>query len=154
MEEGCRLRRWVIALRCLFARAVNTASRCLLSCFIYLTNTLSIYTSPCFASDLRVAIIQLVEFSFKSKVWLYPGMAGWHFASVDKKTSEKIKKSQAGKKRKGWGSVPVTVTLGKSTWKTSIFPDKDGTYLLPLKAQVRKKEGVFEGDTIRIKCTS
>ena len=93
-----------------------------------------------------------MELSLKSKVMLYPGMAGWHFAFVDKKTSEKIKRSQINKKRIGWGSVPVTITLGKTIWKTSIFPDKDGTYLLPLKAEVRKNEGVYVDDIIRFKC--
>lgn len=59
-------------------------------------------------------------------------------------------KGNSRKKAKGWGSIPVTVTLGKSTWKTSIFPDKKaGTYLLPLKAAVRKKEGVGAGDKVR-----
>jgi hypothetical protein len=48
---------------------------------------------------------------------------------------------------KGWGSLPVEVTIGKTTWKTSIFPDsKSGTFILPIKAVVRKKEEVYEGD--------
>ncbi len=90
--------------------------------------------------------------TFKADIWIYPGMAGWHFVTLDKKASAKVRKSQDGKKRNGWGSVPVTVTLGKSKWCTSIFPDKSGTYLLPLKAAVRKKEGVGRGDTVRIAC--
>ncbi len=88
------------------------------------------------------------RYQLKSKVWQYPGMAGWHFLTVDKKSSSLIKKEQAGKPRIGWGSVPVTVKLGKSAWSTSIFPDKTGVYLLPLKAAMRKKEGVFAGDTV------
>jgi len=88
-------------------------------------------------------------FKVKSGVWKYPGFAGWHFVSVDKKNSDTIKKLQEGKPRKGWGSVPVTVTLGKSTWKTSIFPDKrSGGYLLALKAEVRNKEKVSTGDRV------
>ena len=75
-------------------------------------------------------------------------MAGWHFLSVPKKDSEDIKK-RFGKKQRGWGSLPVVVTLGKTVWKTSIFPDKkSGSYLLPLKADVRKKEGIFSGDKV------
>ena len=51
--------------------------------------------------------------------------------------------------RRGWGSVRVLVTLGSSTWNTSIFPDKrSGTYILPLKASVRRTEGVFDGDVV------
>ena len=87
-------------------------------------------------------------------VWLYPGMSGaWHFASLDKESTEKVKKYQKGKPRAGWGSVPVEVTMGKTTWRTSIFPDsKSGTYILPLKAAVRKKEGIYEGDKITFTC--
>ena len=87
-------------------------------------------------------------FKIKSEVWLYPGMAGWHFLSVPKKQSEEIKKMFGAMKR-GWGSLPVVVTIGKTSWKTSIFPDKKaGGYLLPLKADVRKKEKISAGDKI------
>lgn len=84
-----------------------------------------------------------------SEVWIYPGMQGnWHFASLTKKQSEEITK-KFGTKKKGWGSFPVTVTLGKTSWKTSIFPDKrEGAYILPLKKEVRKKEGIIQGDNI------
>jgi hypothetical protein len=88
------------------------------------------------------------KFKLKSKVWQYPGMAGWHFLSVSKKESDEIRKG-FGARAKGWGSLPVTVTLGDTSWNTSIFPEsKSGTYLLPLKAAVRKKEAVFHGDTV------
>ena len=87
-------------------------------------------------------------YKVRSKVWLYPGMAGWHFVNVDKKQSAALKEKY-GKRRRGFGSIPVSVTLGKTTWKTSIFPDKQsGTYLLPLKAQVRRAEGIENGDAI------
>jgi hypothetical protein len=53
--------------------------------------------------------------------------------------------------KRGWGSLPVEVTVGKTTWRTSIFPDKKaGAYLFPLKASVRKKEGISEGDMITL----
>ena len=76
-------------------------------------------------------------------------MAGWHFVGVPKKESEEIKKGS--KVKAGFGSVPVIVTIGKTNWKTSIFPDKrSGTYLLPIKAGVRKKESIFSEDTISL----
>jgi hypothetical protein len=88
---------------------------------------------------------------FKSKVWLYPGMAGWHFLSLPKKESAAIKKAYGGLAR-GWGSLPVEVQVGGSKWKTSIFPDsKTGTYLLPLKSQVRKKEKIEARQTVKVK---
>ena len=86
-------------------------------------------------------------YSLKARVWLYPGNAAWHFLTVPKKESEDIR-DRFGKNARGWGSLPVSVRIGGTEWKTSIFPDKkSGTYLLPLKAQVRRTEGVFEGET-------
>lgn len=77
-------------------------------------------------------------------------MDGWHFATVPKKQSDIIRTKHKGM-TKGWGSIPVTATIGKTSWKSSIFPErKSGTYLLPLKAKVRKAEGIFDGDTITL----
>jgi hypothetical protein len=63
-------------------------------------------------------------YKLHSKVFRYPGMSGWHFIGIPKKQSEEIKK-HFGTHAKGWGSLPVHVTLGKTKWKTSIFPDKN-----------------------------
>lgn len=88
------------------------------------------------------------KFTSKSDVWLYQGMAAWHFVGIDKKHAAEIREKFAKKKR-GFGSVPVEVTIGKTKWKTSIFPDKrSATYLLPLKAEVRRKEGIRAKDKI------
>ncbi len=93
-------------------------------------------------------MIQKKEYKIKTRVWLYPGMAGWHFVSIPKKEAKEIKEN-FGKVSRGFGSLPVIVVIGKTTWKTSIFPDqKSDTYLLPLKAQVRKKEGFGNEDDI------
>jgi len=92
--------------------------------------------------------MQNKKYKFKSEVWLYPGMSGWHFVGLPKKQSEEIK-DKFGNQKKGWGAIPVIVTLVKTSWKTSIFPDRRaGAYLLPIKAEVRKKEGVMSGDII------
>lgn len=90
-------------------------------------------------------------YKVRAKVWLYPGAeANWHFVSLPKKQSDQIKERFGGFTR-GWGSLPVNVTIGTTTWKTSIFPDKKaGAYLLPLKADVRRKEKVGIGDTITL----
>jgi hypothetical protein len=87
-------------------------------------------------------------YKLRSKVIRYPGMDAWHFVAVPLAAAKKIKASQTNKPRKGWGSVRVMVTMGKSKWQTSIFPDKSGVYLLPLKAQVRAAEGVGHGDMV------
>lgn len=90
------------------------------------------------------------KITFTAKLWLYPGNAAWHFITVPKKESTQIKEKH-GKNARGWGSLPVSVTVGKTTWETSIFPDsKTGTYLLPVKAVVRRAEGIGEGDSLSI----
>ena|SRR3989338_1308786 len=88
-------------------------------------------------------------YKIKSEVWLYPSAtAAWHFVSLSKKQSEEIDK-KFGDKRHGWNSFPVSVMLGKTKWNTSIFFDKrEQAYILPLKADVRKREGVRQGDVI------
>lgn len=90
-------------------------------------------------------------FSFSAKVWLYPGeTASWHFVTLPQTLGQELKE-RFGKNARGWGSLPVTVTIGKTSWQTSIFPDKhSGSYLLPLKANVRRAEGVRQGDTVKI----
>lgn len=91
---------------------------------------------------------------FTAKLWIYPGgTAAWHFVTVPKTISETIKKKH-GKNARGWGSLPVQVEIGKTTWQTSIFPDsKSGTYLLPVKALVRKSEGLDAGESVSVTLT-
>ena len=87
-------------------------------------------------------------YKMRSKVWLYPGMAGWRFLTLPNKQGLEIKK-KFGAHVRGWGSLPVSVTIGDSVWNTSIFPDKkSGSYLLPLKAKIRKVEGIGDSDAV------
>jgi Domain of unknown function (DUF1905) len=81
-------------------------------------------------------------FTCKAKVWLYPGKAAWHFITLPIAKAQLIRDRFEGLSR-GWGSLPVTVTIGKTSWKTSIFPDKKTkSYLLPIKTDVRKQEHI------------
>lgn len=83
------------------------------------------------------------------KVWIYPGdFANWYFVTLTKKIGQEIKETH-GKKARGFGSLPVEVTIGQTVWKTSIFPDKRaGSYLFPLKAKVRKLEDIEAGEPV------
>ncbi|MBI5421570.1 DUF1905 domain-containing protein [Candidatus Peregrinibacteria bacterium] len=91
-------------------------------------------------------------FTLTEKVWLWSGKASWHFVTIPAELSARIKGFD-DPRRKGFRHMPVIVTIGSTTWRTSIFPEKKGTYLLPLKAEVRKKEGIAENDQIRITIT-
>lgn len=78
-------------------------------------------------------------------VWQYPGLAGWHFVTLDKALSAKIKEAYPK------GFVKIEATVGKSTWNTSLFPHvQSKAYLLCIKNPIRKKEGIFVGDTVKI----
>ena len=49
----------------------------------------------------------------------------------------------------GWGVIPVNVRIGKTEWKTSLFP-KDGRYLVPIRMSVQKSENLEVGDSVVI----
>lgn len=92
-----------------------------------------------------------MSYRLRGKVLLYDGQAAWHFFVLPKGPAREIRMMLGGGSGRGWGSVPVTATIGGTTWRTSIFPDrKAGSYLLPLKAQVRKAEGLVEGHMIEV----
>jgi uncharacterized protein DUF1905 len=50
----------------------------------------------------------------------------------------------------GWGMIPAKVQIGKTEWETSLFA-KDGLYIVPIKASVRKTENLEEGDTVTVR---
>jgi len=50
----------------------------------------------------------------------------------------------------GWGRLKATARIGNCEWKTAIwFDTKMNTYLLPLKAEIRKKEMLEMGKDIK-----
>ena len=88
-----------------------------------------------------------IVYRLRGKVWLHPGAAGWHFITLPKGPAQELRGLRG--KGAGWGSVPVTATIGATSWKTSIFPDaKSGSFLLPVKAAVRKAEGIEAGQAV------
>lgn len=87
------------------------------------------------------------EIMTKATLWKWAAAKGsWHFVTLNK-TAAKWIDSVKPKSRRGFGSVPIIITIGSSTWKTSIFPDKSRGYVIPIKGNVRKKEGLAEGKT-------
>ena len=50
----------------------------------------------------------------------------------------------------GWGMIPVTAQIGETGWTTSLFP-KDRRYVVPVKAWVRKAEGLELGDLVTVR---
>jgi hypothetical protein len=89
----------------------------------------------------------------KGKLWKYPGeKAAWYFITLPVKLSREIKAVDAGPQRGGFGSLRVQATIGRTVWTTSIFPSTTAAaYLLPVKAQVRKREALQVGASVALK---
>ena len=85
---------------------------------------------------------------FKGKIFQWRGPAPYLFVAVPEKESANIK-SVSKLVTYGWGVIPVIVKVGKTEWKTSLFP-KDGRYLVPIKMLAQRAEKLKEDDEIRI----
>ncbi len=85
---------------------------------------------------------------FNGKIWYWRGPAPWYFVTVPAKQSRDLK-SILGFVTYGWGMIPVVARIGKTEWKTSMFP-KDGHYIVPIKAIVRKAENLAEDDNVTV----
>jgi Domain of unknown function (DUF1905) len=75
--------------------------------------------------------------------------ASWHFIDVPPADATEIR-IHSLTSRGGFGSVKVEATIGDVVWRTSVFPQKSGGYLLPVKRAVRSKAGIAAGDEVRI----
>lgn len=99
------------------------------------------------------------ELVHTAALWLWTSPtapASWHFLTIDGPTAQAIAAHEAMRRlelgrRHGFGSVKVRARIGDSVWNTSVFPSKahDG-YLLPVKAAVRKAEGLVAGDLVDV----
>ena len=85
---------------------------------------------------------------FTGKVWFWRGPSPYHFVTVPAEQSAQLRAVSASVTY-GWGMVPVTATIGATTWTTSLFP-KDGGYLLPVKDLVRRAEAIDVEDTVHV----
>ena len=86
-----------------------------------------------------------------SLLWIWKGEAAgrWHFITVPDDLSDEIRAHAFGSPR-GFGSVRVEARIGDVIWRTSVFPLNSGGYLLPVKAEVRRKAGLAEGDEVTV----
>lgn len=85
-------------------------------------------------------------FVVRGKLHLFPMEAAWIYLPIP---LHKVPKVPRG----GWGSVPVMATIGKTTWRTSLFPMRKDDYFIPIKRAVCKAEGLAVGDTTTVRFT-
>jgi hypothetical protein len=89
-----------------------------------------------------------VELEFSGEIWFWRGPSPFHFVTVPEEESQDIE-AISGEVTYGWGCIPVRARVGKTKFTTSLFP-KDGGYIVPIKAAVRKSEQLELGDTIKL----
>jgi len=90
-----------------------------------------------------------MNIEFNGKILFWKGPAPWFFVAVPAKQSRDIK-AISNMVTYGWGVIPVHVRIGKTEYTTSLFP-KDGRYLVPIKASVRKAEKLDKGDKVTLR---
>ena len=84
-------------------------------------------------------------------LWLWSGESGsWHFITVPEELCGEIR-AEGLAHRAGFGSVRVEATINGVTWRTSVFPQKSGGYILPVKADVRRRADIAAGDEVDVK---
>lgn len=93
----------------------------------------------------------LARFAFAAVIVDWRGPAPFFFAPVPDACLDALR-AAARAASYGWGCVPVEAKAGEVAFTTSLFP-KDGGYLLPLKAAVRKQIGVTAGDKVAVEMT-
>lgn len=86
---------------------------------------------------------------FEGEVWYWRGPAPHHFVSVPPDDCDFIR-AAAPFITYGWGMIPARVTIGATSWHTALWP-KDGGYIVPVRADARRNEGIEVGDVITVK---
>lgn len=96
---------------------------------------------------------QGIWYEFEAAVYHHSSsaeMTGWTMAALPKALSVELRK-QFKTLEEGWGRMKVLAKVGNSEWQTAIwFDTKQETYLLPLKAVIRKKEKIALNSTVNL----
>jgi Domain of unknown function (DUF1905) len=90
-------------------------------------------------------------FAFSGRVWYWRGPSPYYFVRVPPEQSDDLAELTADVSY-GWGMIPVEVTLDGHTWETSLWP-KDGGYLVPIRARIRRGLGIDTDDVVTLQLT-
>jgi len=87
-----------------------------------------------------------MRLKFTGEIWYWRGPSPFHFVTVPDEQCAALE-SASRAVTYGWGMIPVTAQIGATSWTTSLFP-KDGRYIVPIRTDVRRAEGLDVGDTV------
>ena len=94
--------------------------------------------------------------SHTGRLWRWTGSSHgtWHFLTIDGEAGEALSGTALVRRleglSRGFGSLKVVATIGETRFATSVFPQKGEGWILPVKAAVRKAEGLAEGDEVAV----
>jgi hypothetical protein len=89
-----------------------------------------------------------VDLEFTAKLWYWRGPSPFHFLTVPTRQCEALHAASSSVTY-GWGMIPVTARIGSTRFTTSLFP-KDGGYVVPVRASVRRAEDLVLDDTVTV----
>ena len=89
-----------------------------------------------------------MDLEFHGEIIHWRGPSPFHFVTVPEEQSAAIE-AVSSLVTYGWGAIPVKARIGRTDFKTSLFPKGD-LYLVPIKDAVRRAEGLMLGDTVTV----
>jgi hypothetical protein len=89
-----------------------------------------------------------MDLEFSGEMWFWKGPSPWHFITVPAEECGELE-AMSAIVTYGWGMIPVKAQIGGTEWATSLWP-KECRYVVPVKAWVRKAEGLELGDMVTV----
>jgi hypothetical protein len=100
--------------------------------------------------ELHTTQASRIEYRFTASIWQHNAPNGWYFVTLPVAMAQEIRNNLQWQEA-GWGRLKATAKTGQSIWETAIwFDTKHATYLLPLKAAVRKQESLEINKAIEV----
>lgn len=91
-----------------------------------------------------------IRYAFSGRTWQHTSPTGWHFVALPVELSGEIRKNLKWQEE-GWGRLKAKARVGNTEWETAIwFDTKRNAYLLPLKAEIRRKEKIVANRDISV----
>lgn len=88
----------------------------------------------------------MIQVTAELRLW---SGGSWHFITIPEGDAVEIR-AHSLLNRGGFGSVRVEAAVNGVRWRTSVFPQKSGGYVLPVKKSVRREAAIAAGDTIAL----
>lgn len=91
-----------------------------------------------------------IPYTFSAQIWKHPSPGGWHFISLPQEIALEIRELM-GYREEGWGRLAATAHIRGQLWETAIWYDtQKGTYLLPVKSVIRRRESLKAGQIVEV----